>query len=195
MSIYLYDKSVVDVMRTWNRDNIISITSTDVLFPFRADASGTDRVTLPAISMSRLGVELLANSKRPMNADGYAYRVESDRTGKLRSVPIRIRWQLDIYTKNRQENDNLVREIILKLIAQPTFEIPIPYNNADISHKFNVHIAPDIVDNSQIPEHLEVGEYFRSTLEIYTDDAYLFNYVIRDNTGLEIEIKLDQENN
>lgn len=189
MSVYLYDDAIVTKLRNWRSNNDITISVPENLFTYLADINN-DRIKLPQISLIRLpDIEILNTNKKMLSREGLSYNVNETNISTLSAIPIRISYQLDIYTRKRKDNDDLMREIIFKLINNPRLEIEIPYNHSDKSHYFNLKLNSTIVDNSNVAEHLEKGEFFRSTLDLYVDDAYLFNYRIKDTLSLEVEVE------
>ena len=58
-------------------------------------------------------------------------------------------------------------------------------------HKFNILLGEEIEDNSDITTRDERGEYFRQTLSLYTDDAYLFSYREHSTKTLDVIVSTD----
>ena len=56
-------------------------------------------------------------------------------------------------------------------------------------HDSNIRLSENIDDNSGIPERLIEGQFTRLTLSINIDDAYLFDYRIKDNWKVESELQ------
>lgn len=197
MSFFLYDKAIIETLKKWTGDNKITVNTYENIFSYRADvAQNREDIVLPIISLSRTGVTILSTTKKPTSYDGYTgtnqTRTEEEKINlrKLKSIPIKISYQLDIITKNREENDNFVRELIFKIINNPKIKIDISYNNSPFTHNFNIRLDEEVTDNSDIPSHVETGESFRQTLVIYVDDAYLFSYTTKDSLVLNVETEI-----
>lgn len=122
-----------------------------------------------------------------MSSVGDIISASSSEVLKRYAIPIQINWQLDIITRDRESNDNLLRELIFHYINYPTLEITIPYG-LDINHNFNIFFDSDIDDNSDIVNHMNKGEYFRSTMSLYTDDAYLWKSSLKPPAQGNIEL-------
>lgn len=199
MSAYLYDEAIVNAFRDWVGDQNITIEAPDRLFSYRARTATTkDAVVLPVVSLERVGVQIVNTSRTPLSADGIIKEVKENKLFKLRAVPIRLNYQLDVYTRYRKECDNLMREFIFKLINNPTLIIEIPYGGSTYTHKFNIRIGEEVIDNSDIMQHFETGEYFRQTLEIYIDDAYMFSYNSKEALEInpnEIAVEIREKEN
>ena len=160
----------------------------------RADQSNSDSIELPLVSLTRgQSISILSTNKKPLSYDGKKFNANSKKIQQLNGIPISINYQLDIYTRHRVENDDLWREFVFKIINNPKLFVEIPYKEEKIMHVFNMRITDTVEDNSDIPEHLISGEFFRSTLNIYVDDAYLFDYKVKDTLSLEVGVKPDKQ--
>lgn len=103
----------------------------------------------------------------------------------LNAVPIKITYQLDIYTKYFAEADEYARNFIFNFINYPKLSIEIPYNNAKVLHDSTVLVESTISDSSDIPERLIAGQFSRMTIRLSIDDAYLFSVPFMDNWKVE----------
>lgn len=150
-------------------------------------------------------MEILSIAKKPLTYDGYRSKGiagKVNRVDQLNGIPIKLEYQLDIYTRYYEEAEEYVRQFIFNIINYPKLSIEIPYNDAKISHVSNIRLDTTVQDNSDVPERLIVGQFTRKTISIYIDDAYLFSYNIKEagkieNTKIEIKYndKIEVENN
>lgn len=180
---YLYDTAIVNDLRSIFSDGRIYICPPDLVFSVigRLDS---DDIKMPMISLQRTGASILSSS-HSMRFDGgiINYNKGTDQFQTLKNIPIRINYLLDVWTKHREENDNIIRELIFYYMTHPTLQITIPYG-ANYVHNFNIFFDDNIEDNSDIVNHPNRGEYFRQTLSVYTDDAYLWRGEDVDNVTL-----------
>ena len=191
MSATLYDNAIVKKFRSWTGDNKITISPPEELFSYRAHIN-TDELKLPLISLNRIGVTLINTQKQPLSYDGMTMVITEDNTVfKLRAIPFRINYQVDVLARTLAECDALVRELIFKIINNPSIEVQIPFNGKKGVHKFNILLGEEIEDNSDITTRDERGEYFRQTLSLYTDDAYLFSYKEHSTKTLDVIVSTD----
>lgn len=174
MSTYLYDEALVENLRTLTKDTRIHIVPPDNLFRLIGRIE-EDEIEMPLISLVRTGWQLANSRPHTAKFDGAlsGYDESSKKLERLQALPINISYQLDVWTKTRLENDNILRELIFYYSTHPTLLVRIGYG-LDITHNFNIFIDNDIEDNSDIVEHRNRGEYFRQTISLYTDDAYLW---------------------
>ena len=170
---YYYDTAIIEDLRSVLDDDRIYICPQDNVFKVIGRLNEDD-VKMPMISVLRTGITL-GNSQHPMRFRGGILNISEDleSISRLQSIPIQINYLFDVWTKHREENDNIVRELIFYYMTHPTLEVKIPYG-ANIKHTFNIFFDSNIEDNSDIVGQAEHGEYFRQTLSAYTPDAYLW---------------------
>lgn len=196
--IYLYDIALLDRLKRWfNNPNITISGDTKALFTSQADINENDSFPFPLVAVTRADtIGLLETNKKPKSFRAQKFDLVSDNTqiNVLNAIPINLAYQIDIYTRHRLENDNILRELVFKIINNPSLEIEIP-NSGEKTHRFNMRLRDTIIDNSDIPEHLIRGEYFRATLEVFIDDANLFEYKGKDVWMLETDIELVEDLN
>lgn len=189
MSVYAYDEALVQDLRRIFSDGRIHIIPPEDTF----DLIGTlhnDRINFPLITVTRPGWSLSSNKPEHMIFEGLPDKItmstekvpdrrtkgfdSSFKVIRLQAIPIRINYQIDIWSESRLENDNIMREIIWYYTLHPTLNVRILYEDVERFHHFNVFFDTDIEDNSDITSHKERGRYFRQTISMYTDDAYLW---------------------
>ncbi len=196
--IYLYDTALLNRLKRWfNNPNITISRDTKALFTSQADINENDSFPFPLVAVTRADtIGILETNKKPKSFRSQKFDLVSDKTqiNVLNAIPISLAYQIDIYTRHRLENDNILRELVFKIINNPSLEIEIP-NSGEKTHRFNMRLRDTIIDNSDIPEHLIRWEYFRTTLEIFIDDAYLFEYKGKDVWMLETDIELVEDLN
>ena len=205
MSANLYDDALVDKLQSMlNQDSGIKILKpeeTSRLFSERLD-EGHDKMSLPLIALSRRGFRILNTNAQPKSRDGITIRAY-DKNGnlinkgsalKLNAIPIQLNYQLDIYTLDLDDCENYAREFIFQLVNHPTGQVFIPYNDANVTHKFTIHVEQDVEDNSDIRERLFPGQFTRYTISFMIDDAYLFSIPNKKNVSIGC-IKVDVKDN
>lgn len=174
MSVYFYDKALVTHFRDILDDNRIHILPVEQAIRFTAQLQRDD-VKFPLISTTRLGYSIRSSDRNfaALHSGGYQRRTSEGTNMFAQIIPIRIEYQLDVFTVDQRSCDELIRELIFHISQHPTLSVEIPYC-LDTEHVFNIFLDDDIVDNSDTVEHVNKGVLFRNTLTLYTDDAYLF---------------------
>ena len=190
MSVFLYDKAVLDKFREITQDSRIYINPTDNVFR-TVSMLDNDNVKLPMISIMRTGTTILDNVSYPLMKTGTLAKVNQDEEyfTRVQAIPIQINYLIDIWTKTRLDNDNIVREIIFYFFTHPTLQIEIPYT-INVKHNFNLFLNKDIEDNSDVLEHKNRGEMYRQTLTMYTNDAYLWKASRTDFLDITLDVEV-----
>lgn len=202
MAVRYYDDAIIQKLQKWIPDNsplrILSPDDTKKLFITKADDSGDKPITLPIISLARnKNIELLLNVKNQKSFSGLKI-TEGDAINPamlFNVIPIKLEYQLDIYTKTAIEGDEYLRNFLFKLINNPAIVIDIPYNNANIQHIANIRVLNQISDTSEISERLFHGQFTRWTIQLEIQDAFLFSIPYKRNWKFDgIQLVLDEPN-
>lgn len=185
MSVCLYDDALVAKLKAWTEKTqiqVLNVDETSRLFAIMADTTNDEPIKLPIIALSRpSGYDILNPNKKPLTYDGVDLSGDYDSTLQLNAIPIQINYQLDVYARYLKEADAYIRELIFNIINHPTLKITIPYNDANIVHNATIRIASNVDDNSNIPERLISGQFYRLSLNLNIDDAYLWDARVRNN--------------
>lgn len=185
--IYLYEEAIVNNLRTLLGDDRVSIIASDELFRLVADKK-EDTVKLPLVSLQRIDYKFgNITGNTSLTKRGGKFVDNNGDLQQIQAIPIICRWQIDILSRYRKDNDNLTRELIFHYLNNPTLEVMLPYG-IHRTHNFNIMYDPIIVDNSDVSNHVNLGEKFRTTLTITSDDAYLWKSTADTEKTLVIEL-------
>jgi len=215
MALRYYDDAVIKKLLRWIPENqglrVLKPDESKRLFEIIADDTGDKPFKLPFIALSRnTDIELLSNIKQNRSFDGLrlnnntydpqtgGYKLEDGSTILFNIIPVLPQYQLDIYTKTEEEADELLRNILFKLINNPAIYISIPYNGNNIMHIANIRVLPNVSDNSGINERIFSGQFYRWTLQLEIHDAFFFSVPYKPNwrigeTALEVSSKIDAD--
>lgn len=173
MSVKSYDDAIITRFRQLFEDSSIHILPVENAIRFEAQLA-KDKVTFPLISTNRLGYSVIgSNVNQAAKMIGSFKGRDGENTNVfVQVIPIRIEYQLDIYTVDRASLDEITREFIFFFYLKPKLVAHFDYG-LDINHNFNIFMNDDIVDNSDTIEHINEGVKFRNTITFYTDDAIL----------------------
>jgi len=193
MAIMYYDEAIASKLQDWINDPNIHIYRPEEvswMLQQKSDEANDKPITLPFIALSRQTEINIENpNKRPLSYSGMTIRLY-DEDGKevhlksaykLNAIPMRLNYQLDIYTKGMKDATEYVREFIFKLVNNPKIQITIPYNKVNLKHNSSIQVNPQIEDNSDIPQRLYPGQFTRFTIRFSIDDAYMFSVVDKNN--------------
>lgn len=176
MSVKAYDDAIIDKFRSIFNDDTIYILPVENAIRFSAQLN-RDNVRFPMISTTRLGYSIRQSDVNyaAKMFGSFATRDGKDNNVFAQSIPIRIEYQMDVFTVDRESCDAIVRELIFFFMQHPTLVAHFEYG-LDIDQNFNLFLNEEIVDNSDTVEHINNGVMFRNTLTFYTDDARLFRH-------------------
>lgn len=178
ISVYWYDESIVNKLRTISGDNRIAVLPTDTLFRYVANLR-EDNVKFPLVALTRLGYTIRQVNRVPASYQGAQFGDKDGKVKEIQFIPIEINYQLDVITRSRLENDTFTDELLFYFINNPTLSVEIK-KGANISHVFSMVFNPDVVDNSDIESHMSNGEYFRSTMTFQVSDAKMWKTTLKD---------------
>lgn len=177
MSFYLYDEALVNSLKEITGDSRIHIVPPEQSISFVAQFD-KDKVDYPLIVVSRAPQIVLNGSlyNQVSALKGQTVRLNSEENtvSKVKLIPIRIDWNIDIYAVDRYTCDEIVRELVFYFITYPRFQVNVPYG-LDIDQNFDVFLSPEISDNSDLVEFPNTGELFRETISVYTENAHLYS--------------------
>lgn len=190
MAIRYYDDAISYKLQKWIPSaagiRVLKPDDTKRLFELRADDKRDAPLQLPMIALSRSNdLELILNIKNSRSYDGLKIAQNELQTLQWNVIPIKVSYQLDIYTKTKEDGEEYLRNFLFKLINNPTIVIEIPYNNTMLKHIANIRVLETVSDNSSIPERLFQGQFTRWTIQFELQDAFFFSVPYRDNWRIE----------
>lgn len=200
MAIKLYDDAIVEFIKSWSDKKLKIMKPNEVAEFFQmTDDQREDKIlTLPLLMLSREpNITILGNKMQPRsyNGDRMYGNSADDKTALLNSVDISVSYQLDIFTKNFDECDEYVRDLIFKFLNHPKLTIVVPYNNINYTHTFTMWLDQEVEDNTDIPQRLFKGQFTRFTLKINVDDAKIWSVPVKNNYKIKEIIYEQVENN
>lgn len=165
---------------------VLAPDDTKKLFETIADDTKDAAFKLPFIALSRSNsIEMISAIKQAKSFDGLTLAANKEVALKLNVIPIKLEYQLDIYTKTVEEGDEYLRNFLFKLINNPAMVITIPYNGTNIQHIVNIRVLDTISNTSDIPQHLYTGQFNRWTIQLELQDTFLFSIPYRRNWQLD----------
>lgn len=189
MALEYYDEVVTAKISRWlpanNNVRVLKPDETKRLFELLAHDNNDKPLQLPLIAISRNNdIDLLLNVKAPKSYSGLKLAQTREKSLLLNAIPIRLQYQLDIYTKYSSEGDEYLRQFLFKLINNPSIKIIIPYNGINIEQIANIRVLNNVADNSAISERLFSGQFTRWTIQFEIQDAFLYDAPYKKNWQL-----------
>lgn len=192
MACRYYDDILVAKILKWLPEatnlRVLGPSESKKLFELTADDTKDQPFKLPIISLTRSkDIELLSTIKQPKSYEGLKLLSTPEETLHFNVIPIKLLYDLTIYTKTEEEVDEYVRNFLFKLINNPVIKVRIPYNNTQIEHVANIRVLSNISDTSDISERIFSGQFHCWTIQLEIQDAFLFSLPYRRNWQLCIE--------
>lgn len=189
MACRYYDDMLVAKLLKWlpttSNLRVLNPSESKRLFELTADDSKDKPMTLPLVALSRgKDIELLSTVKQPRSYDGLKLLSSDDGTYQFNVLPIKLIYDLNIYTKTADEADEYVRTFLFKLINNPVIKVRIPYNGTELEHIANIRVMNNVSDTSDISERIFSGQFYCWTIQLEIQDAFLFNIPYRKNWKL-----------
>lgn len=192
MSLTLYNDALLSKFEGIY-DNVVYST-TEEAFRKSALKMQKSNVTLPLISFYRTGFNITANLRNdPEFRSGRSSLLQSEDSTvrKLRSVPVTIQYQLDLWAQSQVVLDQMIQEVIFWLVGNPIVKVEVPSVGYQVD--FSIMLEDDIVDNTDIQSFEEGGRIYRKTLSLMTQSARLFSFhdikTVLHSVQTEIEIE------
>lgn len=192
MACRYYDDILVAKILKWLPETtnlrVLGPSESKKLFKLTADDIKDQPFKLPIISLTRSkDIELLSTIKQPKSYEGLKLLSTPEETLHFNVIPIKLLYDLTIYTKTEEEVDEYVRNFLFKLINNPVIKVRIPYNNTQIEHIANIRVLSNISDTSDISERIFSGQFHCWTIQLEIQDAFLFSLPYRRNWQLCLE--------
>ena len=201
MAIRYYDEALANKINSWlpkSKNRKIQVLKPDEvkrLFVIEADERNDKPIQLPLIAISReTQIDVMHPTKRAMSFDGMMLKSDGKHTLQLDAIPISLTYQVDIYTRHFDEGDELLRELIFKIINNPQLTITLSYNNQNLIQVCAMKMQGQVEDTSSVSERIFSGQFTRWTLRLDIDGAYLYSIPYVDNVKVEYGLEVARTN-
>lgn len=189
MSVRLYDEALWNKIESLFPDKHLMVLKPDEtarLFKTRALNTSDKPIKLPLLAISRdPNVEMVIPTKRNLTFDGVHIKESSGNIAHLDVIPIKLRYQIDIYTKTYALGDEYIRELAFYFVNNPEMYITFMYNGVEVSQKCYVEVEPVMTDNSDIPEKMFSDQFTRWSIYLNINDAKLYSIPISTEAKIE----------
>lgn len=194
MAINYYDDAIIAKLKNWipdaSRLRVFGPDESKRLFEVKAEESSDAPVKLPIITLSRSNdLEITNAIKQSKSFDGLVVESNAQASVHMNVIPVQTVYQLDIYTKTRNEADEYIRQFLFKLINNPQIIVEIPYNNFIVKHTANLRVMNTVSDTSAIPNKIFPGQFYRWTIQMELHDGFIFSVPYKNNwkfTAIEL---------
>lgn len=197
MALYLYEQSIVNKLKQITGDERIIITPSDNIINVIPRITN-DELELPLLHLIRTDWKLNTNHQHGLAMNGVVnnnmYMFESyDSIGedgkvhRIHAIPMSFAHTLEVWTKTREENDDIVRELIWFFTTMNQFTIKVPYDT-NSEFDFHVQLSTDIIDNTNILTQKDIGEIYLQAISFRCDEAYLWKSSTHNPTTINVSL-------
>ena len=190
LSVSLYDDAILKKLQLWADNSsltVLGVEDTRRLFETEADVHNDESIKLPLLSLKRKSSFTIDHTAKAPMADNGALVMASDEKGtRLNAVPITLSYQLDVYTRHKQEAEEYIRNLIFNMIDFPRITVEIPYEGLKWLHDANMIIESTVTDNSSDSMRLNLGQFTKLSIEFTVPDAYLWDVRTRTNKRIDL---------
>ncbi len=200
MSIYKYEEAIISKLREITGDNRIIITPSDNVLNL-IPRIANDEFKLPLIHIIRNNWKLYhkkqhgmkmngaINNNFPLFQDDNYISPEDGKVHRLHVIPITFSHTFEVWSRTREENDEMIRELIWFFSTMNNFKVDIPYG-VNITHDFTLTLLDDVIDSTDIINQKNVGELFLQAIQTSCDDAYLWKSSSHNPTCIDVNLSL-----
>lgn len=209
MSIYKYEEAFIDKLRDITGDDRIIITNGDINNVTTIIGNiNKDEIKLPLIQITRLSWEVDTkhhgkkmnghiNNDFPLFGLGPhiagEFEGEDGKIHRLHLMPMNFTHKINVWTKTREENDEMIRELIWFFATIGRLYVNIPYG-INLTHEFTLEVDGSITDETNIPAHLESGQLFIQSFNVTCQDAALWKSSEHNPTCIHITSEIKELN-
>ena len=173
-SLKIYDKGMLNKFRSVF-DNCI-IAESDGAFSTAEEQLG--EVKLPLISIYRDDFNIHParfNLSQRRRGSSIVSKAEDNSEYKtIQDIPMELSYQIDIWTRRKEDIDKLVPEVIFWLVENPNIEVNI--DGIDHPIEFSLTLEEDIMDNTDLMSFEDKGRIFRMTIPVRIHEARLIGF-------------------
>jgi len=177
MNVSDYDNSMVTKIKDVFSNTVYA--NTDIAFEESARING-DKPKVPLVSLWRTSWKLdsVNYNEKSLRSGRYTKTdMESLRSKDLRSLPIEINYQMDVWGTKRTSVDQLVKELIFFFYRSPNLLVIFNEQKSDIQFSNSdswVEVEPDFDEGTDPSSFQDKGPIFRTTIELILKNAMLF---------------------
>lgn len=170
--LYLYDKAITKKFETVMPGKVV-YAAVDKFYERYLLANDNKGIVLPALSLWRNSLVLDKSSMPTQLRVGNIRYPNQERllAEQLYSTKVELSYQMDIWTANDIDRDDMLKEILYFLTLYPY--IAIEYRE----HKFTFPILiGDITDSTDISSFENTGDIYRLTIPLQVPDARILYF-------------------
>ena len=185
MAVRYYDDIIIQKLKKWVPENsklrVLKPDESKRLFELIANDNNDKPLKLPFIALSRNNdIELLSNTKCLKSFNGLIVGQEQTASVQMNVIPIRVEYQLDIYTKTYEEGDEYLRNFLFKLIncSSLSSKSILLFKLSNPLIAFHSKNSIKVSEKGTISAHVEEGKVPNLVIHVDKMDAFNLGYLM-----------------
>lgn len=186
--IWVYDNAIVeDLKKSFNPDNVpnpaVTVVDPDSAISLAAQVQ-EDKIKFPIVALTRNDPILIDESLKNFTKSKAGVFTTFDSENNLiyneRSMPIKLSYELSVFTTNTADMDEIIRELLFKYSSMYFLTIIVPYES---KRKIRFGVVADIGDGIQIKSaasaYINEGKLYASSITLNCEGCVLVHYTPR----------------
>lgn len=197
--IWVYDDAIVeDLKKSFNPKNVpnpaVTVVSQESAVGLAAQVQD-DKIHFPVVALTRNSPvaidESVTNFTRFKRGVITTFDSENNLLYSERTLPIKLSYELSVFTTNTADMDEIIRELLFKYSSMYFLTITIPYES---KRKIRFGIVADIGDGinirSSASSYVEEGKLYASSITLNCEGCVLVHYTPRKLLRFEADVEL-----
>ena len=186
--IWVYDNAIVeDLKKSFNPDNVpspaVAVIEPENAIDLVAQVQ-EDKIKFPVVALTRLPNIAIDESLRNFTKEKRGVSTTFDNSKNTlyqeRSIPIKLSYELSVFTTNTADMDEILRELLFKYSSMYFLSITIPYES---KRKIRFGIVADISNGIEIKStasaYIAEGKLYGASITLNCDGCVLVHYTPR----------------
>ena len=183
--LWVYDNAIVeDLEKSFNPKNVpnpaVTVVDPDNAIGLAAQVQ-EDKIQFPIVALTRSPSipidETLRNFTKMKKGIPTTFDNTTNNFYNERSIPVKLSYELSIFTTNTADMDEITREILFKYSSMYFLTIVVPYES---KRKVRFGIIADVGDGIQIQSaassYLAEGKLYASSIRLQCEGCVLLHY-------------------
>ena len=197
--IWVYDDAIAeDLKKSFNPENVpnpaVTVVSSESAVGLAAQIQ-EDKIHFPVVALTRNDTipidESTRNFTRSKKGIVTTFDSEKNLLYSERTIPIRLSYELSVFTTNTADMDEIIRELLFKYSSMYFLTITIPYES---KRRIRFGITADIGDGIKIKStassYIEEGRLYASSITLNCEGCVLVHYTSRKLRRLSTDVQL-----
>ena len=183
--LWVYDTAIVeDLKKSFNPRNVpnpaVTIVDPENAIGLAAQVQ-EDKIQFPVVALTRVSnIQIdssLQNFTKLKKGVSTTFDNETNYFYNEKSMPVKLSYELSVFTTNTADMDEIVRELLFKYSSMYFLTITIPYES---KRKIRFGVVADISDGIQIQSaasaYISEGKLYASSITLNCEGCVLIHY-------------------